>query len=419
MNKNKNIENKVVVTGMGIISCVGKTINEFWGSLVKGESGIDYLKQVDTEGYSCKIGGEVKDFDPLNYMDKKEVKRLARYSQFAVAASLEAIADSEIDFNKEDSEDIGVMLGSGSGGLPETEKENLQMFKNNRNTISPLYVPKMLPNMASSNISRLFQLKGYSNTVSTACAAGTQAIGEAAEVIKRGDAKIMIAGGSEAPFCETTLGGFCNMHALTSQNSNPKTASKPFDKNRDGFVPSEGSGVIILESLEHAMERGKKPLAEITAYACTSDAYHLVQPEPEGKGASKAMERVLNKSKLHLSEIDYINAHATSTPAGDKAETLAIKRVFGEHAKKIKINASKSIIGHSSGGAGAMEAIACVKSIQSQTIHPTINLINEDEDCDLDYTPQKSVKTKIEHVLSNSFGFGGQNSCIIISQFNN
>ena len=416
---NKNIENKVVVTGMGIISCAGKTINEFWESLVKGESGIDYLKQVDTEGYSCKIGGEVNDFDPLNYMDKKEVKRLARYSQFAVAASLEAIADSEIDFNKEDRGDIGVMLGSGSGGLPETEKENFQMFKNKRNTISPLYVPKMLPNMASSNISRLFQLEGYSNTVSTACAAGTQAIGEAAEVIKRGDAKIMIAGGTEAPFCETSLGGFCNMHALTSQNSNPKTASKPFDKNRDGFIPSEGSGVIILESLEHAIERGKKPLAEITAYACTSDAYHLVQPEPEGKGASKAMEKVLNKSKLHLSEIDYINAHATSTPAGDKAETLAIKRVFGDYAKKIKINASKSIIGHSSGGAGAMEAIACVKSIQSQTIHPTINLINADEDCDLDYTPQKSVKTKIEHVLSNSFGFGGQNSCIIISKFNN
>jgi len=414
---NKNIKNRVVVTGMGIISCAGKTINEFWESLVKGESGIDYLKQVDTEGYSCKIGGEVNDFDPLNYMDKKEVKRLARYSQFAVAASLEAIADSEIDFNKEDREDIGVLLGSGSGGLPETEKENFQMFKNNRNTISPLYVPKMLPNMASSNISRLFQLEGYSNTVSTACAAGTQAIGEAAEVIKRGDAKIMIAGGAEAPFCETSLGGFCNMHALTSQNSNPKTASKPFDKNRDGFIPSEGSGVIILESLEHAIERGKQPLAEITAYACTSDAYHLVQPEPEGKGASKAMEKVLNKSKLHLSEIDYINAHATSTPAGDKAETLAIKRVFGDYAKEIKINASKSIIGHSSGGAGAMEAIACVKSIQTQTIHPTINLINEDKDCDLDYTPQKSVKTKIEHALSNSFGFGGQNSCIIISKF--
>ena len=414
---NKNIKNRVVVTGMGIISCAGKTVNDFWASLVKGKSGIDYLKQVNTEGYSCKIGGEVDNFDPLNYMDKKEIKRLARYSQFAIAASMEAVASSEIDFNKEESEDIGVLLGSGSGGLPETEKENFQMFKNNKNTISPLYVPKMLPNMATSNISRLFKLEGYSNTVATACAAGTQAIGEAAEVIKRGDAKIMIAGGAEAPFCETSLGGFCNMHALTSQNSNPKTASKPFDKNRDGFIPSEGSGVIILESLEHAIERGKQPLAEITAYACTSDAYHLVQPEPEGKGASKAMEKVLNKSKLHLSEIDYINAHATSTPAGDKAETLAIKRVFGDYAKEIKINASKSIIGHSSGGAGAMEAIACVKSIQTQTIHPTINLINEDKDCDLDYTPQKSVKTKIEHALSNSFGFGGQNSCIIISKF--
>ena len=414
---NKNIKNRVVVTGMGIISCAGKTINDFWASLVKGKSGIDYLKQVNTEGYSCKIGGEVDNFDPLNYMDKKEIKRLARYSQFAIAASMEAVASSEIDFNKEENDDIGVLLGSGSGGLPETEKENFQMFKNNKNTISPLYVPKMLPNMATSNISRLFKLEGYSNTVATACAAGTQAIGEAAEVIKRGDAKVMIAGGAEAPFCETSLGGFCNMHALTSQNNNPKTASKPFDKNRDGFVPSEGSGVIILESLEHAIERGKEPLAEITSYACTSDAFHLVQPEPEGKGASKAMEKVLNKSGLDLSSIDYINAHATSTPAGDKAEILAIKKVFGDHSKKLKISSSKSIIGHASGAAGAMEAIACIKSIETQIVHPTINLIDQDEDCDLDYTPNKPKETKIEHVLSNSFGFGGQNSCVIISKF--
>ena len=414
---NKNIKNRVVVTGMGIISCAGKTVNDFWTSLVKGKSGIDYLKQVNTEGYSCKIGGEVDNFDPLNYMDKKEIKRLARYSQFAIAASMEAVASSEIDFNKEESEDIGVLLGSGSGGLPETEKENFQMFKNNKNTISPLYVPKMLPNMATSNISRLFKLEGYSNTVATACAAGTQAIGEAAEVIKRGDAKVMIAGGAEAPFCETSLGGFCNMHALTSQNSNPKTASKPFDKNRDGFVPSEGSGVIILESLEHAIGRGKEPLAEITSYACSSDAFHLVQPEPEGKGAARAMEKVLNKSGLDLSSIDYINAHATSTPAGDKAETLAIKKVFGDHSKKLKISSSKSIIGHASGAAGAMEAIACIKSIETQIVHPTINLIDQDEDCDLDYTPNKPKETKIEHVLSNSFGFGGQNSCVIISKF--
>ncbi len=414
---NKNIENKVVVTGMGIISCTGKTVNDFWDSLIQGKSGIDYLKQVDTEGYTCKIGGEIDNFDPLNYMDKKEVKRLARYSQFAIAAALEALTNSEIDLGKEDSGEVGVLLGSGSGGLPETEKENLQMFKNNRNTVSPLYVPKMLPNMASSNISRLLNLTGYSNTVATACAAGTQAIGEAAEVIRRGDAEVMIAGGSEAPFCETSLGGFCNMHALTSQNDNPKTASKPFDKNRDGFVPSEGSGIIILESLKHAIKRGKEPLAEITSYACTSDAFHLVQPEPEGKGAAKAMEKVLKKSNLDLSSIDYINSHGTSTPAGDKAETLAIKRVFGDHSKKLKINSSKSIIGHASGAAGAMEAIACVKSIENQIVHPTINLIDEDEDCDLDYTPQKPKKIKIDHALSNSFGFGGQNSCLIISKF--
>ncbi|MBM01851.1 MAG: beta-ketoacyl-[acyl-carrier-protein] synthase II [Chloroflexi bacterium] len=413
----KNIENKVVVTGMGIISCAGNTVNKFWDSLIQGKSGIDYLKQVDTEGYTCKIGGEIDNFDPSDYIEKKEIKRLARYSQFAIAATFEAMANSEIDLGKEESGEVGVLLGSGSGGLPETEKENLQMFENNRNTVSPLYVPKMLPNMASSNISRLLNLTGYSNTVATACAAGTQAIGEAAEVIKRGDADVMIAGGSEAPFCETSLGGFCNMHALTSQNDNPETASKPFDKNRDGFVPSEGSAIIILESLKHAIERGKEPLAEITSYACTSDAFHLVQPEPEGKGATKAMEKVLKKSNLDSSSIDYINSHGTSTPAGDKAETLAIKKVFGDYSKKIKINSTKSIIGHASGAAGAMEAIACVKSIENQIVHPTINLIDKDEDCDLDYTPQKSKKIKIEHTLSNSFGFGGQNSCIIISKF--
>ena len=416
---NLNEKQRIVVTGMGIISCVGKTVNDFWDSLINGKSGIDYLKQVNTDGFSCKIGGEVNDFDPLNYMDKKEAKRLARYSQFAVSASLEAITNSELDLNKEDRENIGVLLGSGSGGLPETEKESFQMFKRNKNTISPLYVPKMLPNMASSNVSRLFNIEGYSNTVSTACAAGTQAIGEAAEVIKRGDADIMIAGGSEAPFCETSLGGFCNMHALTSQNINPKSASKPFDKKRDGFVPSEGSGVLILESLAHAINRGKEPLAEITGYACTSDAYHLVQPEPEGKGSAKAMEKVLKKTNLTPSSIDYINAHGTSTPANDKAETLAIKSVFGDHSKSLKINSTKSIIGHSSGGAGAMEAIACVKSIESQEIHGTINLIDKDEDCDLDYTPNKSYKMALNHTLSNSFGFGGQNSCLIISKFEN
>ena len=409
---------RVVITGMGVISCVGNTVKEFWDSLLNGKSGIDYLKQLNTENYSCKIGGEIKNFDPLNYMDKKESKRLAKNSQFAVAATMEAISASELDLSNTDRLNMGALIGSGSGGtIPETEKETLQMYDKKRNTISPIYVPKMLPNMAASSVSRIFNLEGYSNAVSTACAAGTQAIGEAYEVILRGDADIMIAGGAEAPFCETTLGGFCNMHALTSSNEDPKAASKPFDKNRDGFVPSEGSAVLVLEKLENAINRGKEPIAEIVGYSCTSDAYHLVQPQPEGKGATNAMNKALSKANLNFKEINYINAHGTSTPANDKAETLAIKNVFNEHAYNLKINSTKSIIGHSSGAAGAMEAIACAKSIKEQRIHGTINYNVPDPECDLDYNPNKSTDYVINYALSNSVGFGGHNSCIILSKF--
>ena len=409
---------RVVITGMGVISCVGNTVKEFWDSLLNGKSGIDYLKQLNTENYSCKIGGEIKNFDPLNYMDKKESKRLAKNSQFAVAATMEAISAAELDLSNTDRLNMGALIGSGSGGtIPETEKETLQMYDKKRNTISPIYVPKMLPNMAASSVSRIFNLEGYSNAVSTACAAGTQAIGEAYEVILRGDADIMIAGGAEAPFCETTLGGFCNMHALTSSSEDPKAASKPFDKNRDGFVPSEGSAVLVLEKLENAINRGKEPIAEIVGYSCTSDAYHLVQPQPEGKGATNAMNKALSKANLNFKEINYINAHGTSTPANDKAETLAIKNVFNEHAYNLKINSTKSIIGHSSGAAGAMEAIACAKSIKEQRIHGTINYNVPDPECDLDYNPNKSTDYVINYALSNSFGFGGHNSCIILSKF--
>ena len=409
---------RVVITGMGVISCAGNTVKEFWDSLLNGKSGIDYLKQLNTENYSCKIGGEIKNFDPLNYMDKKESKRLAKNSQFAVAATMEAISAAELDLSNTDRLNMGALIGSGSGGtIPETEKETLQMYDKKRNTISPIYVPKMLPNMAASSVSRIFNLEGYSNAVSTACAAGTQAIGEAYEVILRGDADIMIAGGAEAPFCETTLGGFCNMHALTSSNEDPKAASKPFDKNRDGFVPSEGSAVLVLEKLENAINRGKEPIAEIVGYSCTSDAYHLVQPQPEGKGATNAMNKALSKANLNFKEINYINAHGTSTPANDKAETLAIKNVFNEHAYNLKINSTKSIIGHSSGAAGAMEAIACAKSIKEQRIHGTINYNVPDPECDLNYNPNKSTDYVINYALSNSFGFGGHNSCIILSKF--
>ena len=417
--KQMNYKNKrVVVTGMGAITCLSSSVSTLWNNLINGESGIDFLKSVETENYSCKIGGEIKNFSPEDYIDKKESRRLARFSQLAVAATKNALEDSQIDITKEDQYKIGVLIGCGSGGLPETEKQSKILFQRGGNPISPLYVPMMLPNMAAANISRIFQLKGYSNTCITACAAGTQAIGEAYEVIKRGTANIMVSGGTEAPFCQISLGGFCNMHALTSQNEIPEKASKPFDAKRDGFVPSEGSGILILEEYEHALNRNAPILCEIKGWGVTSDAFHLVQPEKEGLGAAKCMNFALENAGLNIDEIDYINAHGTSTPANDYAETLAIKKVFGEKAYEIPISSTKSMVGHASGGAGAIEAIACVKSLQENKIHPTINNNTPDPLCDLDYTPNKSRSINVKNVLSNSFGFGGQNACLILQDCN-
>jgi 3-oxoacyl-[acyl-carrier-protein] synthase II len=412
-----NYETRVVVTGMGAITCLGNSVEKFWTGLKNGQSGIQKISLVSPDGFPCKVSGEIRDFDTNDYMDRKEARRMARFSQFAVAAAHQAMEDSELELEKEDLDRIGVLIGSGSGGLPETDQQAEIRVKRGVNRMSPYYIPMMLVNMASANISHTFRLTGYTNTCVTACAAGTQSIGEAAEVIRRGAADVIVTGGTEAGICEIGMGGFSTMRALSTWDGDPAKASRPFDAGRDGFAPSEGSGILILESLEHAQARGAHIYAEIAGWGVSSDAYHLVQPHPEGSGAAKAIIRALENASVELDEIDYINAHGTSTTINDASETRAIKRVFGERAYDIPISSTKSMVGHSLGASGSLEAIVCINSINDNILHPTINQEESDPECDLDYIPNVAQETEINITLSNSFGFGGQNACLVIKKF--
>jgi len=412
-----NYETRVVVTGMGAITCLGNSVEKFWTGLKNGQSGIQKISLVSPDGFPCKVSGEIRDFDTNDYMDLKEARRMARFSQFAVAAAHQAMEDSELELEKEDLDRIGVLIGSGSGGLPETDQQAEIRVKRGVNRMSPYYIPMMLVNMASANISHTFRLTGYTNTCVTACAAGTQSIGEAAEVIRRGAADVIVTGGTEAGICEIGMGGFSTMRALSTWDGDPAKASRPFDAGRDGFAPSEGSGILILESLEHAQARGAHIYAEIAGWGVSSDAYHLVQPHPEGSGAAKAIIRALENASVELDEIDYINAHGTSTTINDASETRAIKRVFGERAYDIPISSTKSMVGHSLGASGSLEAIVCINSINDNILHPTINQEESDPECDLDYIPNVARETEINITLSNSFGFGGQNACLVIKKF--
>ena len=410
------MDNKIVVTGIGIMSCLGSSVEEFWKALKNGKSGIRQISQVDPNLFPCKVSGEVQDFIPRDWMGPKEAKRMGRFSQLAVAATKIAVDQSDF-LGKVDPSRIGVLLGCGAGGLPETDqqakiKENKGVMK-----MSPFYIPTMLPNMAAANISRIYGATGYNNTCITACAASTQAIGEASEIIRRNKADIIITGGTEAGICEIGMGGFSTMHALSTWEGEPSLASKPFDLNRDGFAPAEGSGILILESESHALARGAKPIAEIAGWGVSSDAFHLVQPHEKGLGAVSAMNNAIEDARIDKSEIDYINAHGTSTQANDRIETLAIKTLFKKEAYKIPISSTKSMIGHALGASGAMEAIAGIQSTIENVIHPTINLNDPDPECDLDYVANVSRKKEINYVLSNSFGFGGQNACLIIKKY--
>jgi 3-oxoacyl-[acyl-carrier-protein] synthase II len=408
---------RVVVTGMGAITPLGNTVAEYWAGLVAGRSGIVQCTRFRTDGYPCRIVGEVNDFDPRDTMDAKDARRMARASQFAVASAREALADA--GFTPETTpEDGGVLLGIGNGSFPDLEQMARTMFEKGGLKINPFSMPIILANMAAAQVAMQCGLRGYSNTVITACAAGTQAIGEAAEVLRRGDAEMIVAGGTEAPICEMSLASFSVLRALsTGFNDTPERASRPFDMRRDGFVAAEAAGMLVLETLEHAQARGARIYAEILGYASTTDAYHLTSPDPEAKGAVKAMTRAMQRAGVTSDEVGYIHAHGTATAANDKTETLAIKRFFGEAAYSIPISSTKSMTGHALGAAGAIGAVATVCALRDGIIPPTINYEDPDPECDLDYVPNVSRRVPLKVAMSNSFGFGGQNSSLVMRRW--
>ena len=414
----KNDHRRAVITGMGVISPIGNTVGEYWSNLVSGRSGIGPITLCDATPFPCQVAGEVNDFDPTQYMEVKDAKRMARFSQLAVAAARLAIEDSGLETANTNEERMGVVIGNGNGGFPTTEDNARVLSERGGMKVSPYFIPMVLPNMAAANVSRIFGLKGYSSTVITACAAGTQGVGEAAEVIKRGAADVVLGGGTEAGICQLGLGGFNVIKALSSKrNDKPESASRPFDAERDGFVPAEGAGILVIESLDHAKSRGANILAEVISLGVSSDAYHAVQPDEDGGGAARAIRFALEGAKIGPADVDYINAHGTSTPKNDFSETLAIKTVFGEKAYNIPISSTKSMTGHGMGAAGALEAVVCVKTIETGEIHATINYDLPDPECDLDYVPNLSRKQQVDTVISNSFGFGGQNASIVIRRF--
>ena len=408
---------RVVITGMGVLSPLGETLEEYWDALVQGRSGIGPMTLCDPTGFPCRIAGEVTGFDPASYMDGKEARRMARFSQLAVASAVRAMEHAGLNGSNMDPEEAGVLMGNGNGGMPVTEENARVLFERGGMKESPFFIPMVLPNMAAAHVSRLLGLKGYTNTVITACAAGTQAIGEGAEVIRRGTAKVIVSGGTEAGICQLSLGGFSVIKALSSNNEDPAKASRPFEARRDGFVPGEGAGAFVLEEMEFALSRGANILAEVVGYGVSSDAFHPVHPDDNGDGAARAMRWALADAGVRPDEIDYINAHGTSTPINDAVETLAIKQVFGDGAYNVPISSTKSMIGHAMGAAGAVEAVVAVKTIETGIIHPTINYEDPDPACDLDYVPNVARRADVRTVLSNSFGFGGQNACLVIRRF--
>jgi 3-oxoacyl-[acyl-carrier-protein] synthase II len=396
---------------------LGETPEEYWKNLVAGTSGIGPMTLCNPEGYPCQISGEVSGFDPNTYIGNKEARRMARFTQLAVAAALQAVEAADYDISKDDPYRVGVLLGNGNGGFPTLEENCRILADRGGMRMSPFFFPMILPNMAAAAVSRYTGAHGYNSTATTACAASNQAMGEAVTVIRRGAADVMLAGGTEAGISLLGLSGFAVMRALSTRNDEPQKASRPFDACRDGFIPSEGSVIMVLESLEHAIGRGANILAELAGFGSTSDAGHPVQPEESGVSAAAAMQMALNDAQVSLDQVDYINAHGTSTPLNDALETVAIKRLFGDLAHKIPISSTKSMIGHSLGAAGSLDAAACVKTITEAAIHPTVNYDVPDPECDLDYVPNQSRVADVQVALSNAFGFGGQNACLVFRKY--
>lgn len=412
-------DRRIVITGIGVVSPLGNDLQTTWEGLKSGKSGIDLIKSMDTTGYPAKIAGEVKDFDPAPFFkNPKDARRVDRFLHFAVAAANMALKDSGLDLDAIDKTRAGVMVGSGIGGLGTLESQHKVLLEKNPSRVSPFMIPYMISNMASGLISMEYGLAGPNMAIVTACATSNHNIGEAWRMMKYGDADIMVTGGAEATILPTGLAGFSNMKALSVRNDNPQAASRPFDVDRDGFVMGEGSGVVILETLEHAMKRGARIYGELVGYGLSADAYHLTSPLPGGEGAARCMKMALDHASMNPEEIHYINTHGTSTPVGDVCETKAIKETFGDYARNgLLISSTKSMTGHLLGAAGGLEIAACLMAIQENIVPPTINLDNPDPECDLDYVPHVAREARVDVALSNSFGFGGHNSTVIVKRF--
>ena len=408
---------RVVITGLGAITPIGIGKDNFWNSLIEGKSGIGYITKFNAENHDSKIAAEVSDFNPLDFLDKKEAKRMDKFAQFAVAATSLALKDGNIDLDSLNREKIGTIIGSGIGGIETLETEEVKYMEKGPNRVSPLFIPMMISNMAAGQVSMNFGLKGASMTITTACASATHAIGEAFRMVKHGYLDMAVTGGTESSITPLAVAGFCSMKALSTRNDDPSKASRPFDKQRDGFIMGEGAGVLILEELDHAIKRGATIYAEIVGYGATSDAFHITQPDPEANGARNAMRLALEDGGVDCTEVGYINAHGTSTHFNDKLETLAIKTLFKEHAYNLNISSTKSMTGHLLGAAGGIEAIATALALKEGMIPPTINYENTDEECDLNYTPNKAVARDIKFAMSNSLGFGGHNGSILLKKY--
>ncbi len=410
------MKRRVVITGMGVMTAIGKDLETFWSSLMEGKSAISLVESFDVSDYPTRIAGSIKDFNPEDYVDRKEARKMDRFVQFAVAASQSALKDADLNIRElEDPERVGVYVGSGIGGLETWEEQHRILLERGPKRVSPFFIPMMIANMASGQISINTGAKGPNSTVVTACATGSNSIGDAYKLIQRDEADIMICGGAEATIRPTGMAGFCSMRAMSTRNDEPEKASRPFDSDRDGFVMSEGSGVLILEELEHAKKRGAKIYAEVVGYGMSGDAHHMTDPDPDG--AARCMQKALRDANLDPTQIDYINAHGTSTGVGDRSETIAIKQTFGEHAYKLAVSSTKSMTGHMLGAAGGIEAIITALSIQEGIIPPTINLDNPDPELDLDYVPNKPRKAEVKIALSNSFGFGGHNATVVLKRY--
>lgn len=408
---------RVVITGLGIISPVGTGLDKFWSSLTAGVSGIGPVTRFDPAHFSTKIAGEVKDFEPARYIDKKEARRMDRFTQFAVAATGMAVKDASLDFEAEDRDRIGVILGSGVGGIETLEEQAKVLAEKGPGRVSPIFVPMMIANMGAGQVAIRYCLRGPNTTAVSACASSSNAIGDAFKMLQYGRADVMITGGAEAAITPLAMAGFIQMKAMSSRNEEPEKASRPFDLDRDGFVIGEGAAVLILETLEHAQKRGARIYAEVVGYGSTCDAYHMTAPDPEGHGAANSMKEALGDAGIEPSEVDYINAHATATPLGDKAETLAIKKIFGQHAYKLAVSSTKSMTGHLLGASGGLEAMVSILAIVNGIIPPTINYEQPDPDCDLDIVPNIARKAKVDVALSNSFGFGGHNATLVFKKY--